>query len=173
MVCSLYSCHPWLYAFPNAPWCWNIYLHLPSKWPKYRQIYHTWSIWVYAFLQCVPDPDGQGDVLPGEGFAETHSGCQQRWPSPARHFPMSRRTVPGEAETNRFLIINCSLRSGCRMVWTKYGFGQKMTIDDNSIGSFPEIALEQDAYMVVAGWFWCCSLLWFLVMERLCLGQSM
>ena len=52
-----------------------------------------------------------------------------------------------------FLIINCSLRSGCRMVWTKYGFGQKMTIDDNSIGSFPEIALEQDAYMVVAGWF--------------------
>ena len=39
------------------------------------------------------------------------------------------------------------------MVWTKYGFGQKITIDDNSIGSFPEIALEQDAYMVVAGWF--------------------
>ena len=25
---------------------WNIYLRLPQKSPKYRQIFHTWSIWV-------------------------------------------------------------------------------------------------------------------------------
>ena len=25
---------------------WNIYLDLRQKWPKCRQIYHTWSIWV-------------------------------------------------------------------------------------------------------------------------------
>ena len=26
---------------------WNIYLHLPPKWPKCRQIFHTWSIWAW------------------------------------------------------------------------------------------------------------------------------
>ena len=24
---------------PDAPWCWNIYLHLPQKWPSYVGTY--------------------------------------------------------------------------------------------------------------------------------------
>ena len=23
------------YVYPDAPWCWNIYLHLPQKWPSF------------------------------------------------------------------------------------------------------------------------------------------
>ena len=22
-------------CYPDAPWCWNIYLHLPQKWPSF------------------------------------------------------------------------------------------------------------------------------------------
>ena len=79
---------------------------------------------LYAFLQCVPDPDGQGDVLPGEGFAETHSGCQQkRMTLSCEVFSpwFSRRTVPGEAETNRFsyyqLLPAVWLQDGVDEIW--------------------------------------------------------
>ena len=37
------------FHIPYAPWCWNIYLHLPQKSPKCRQIFHTWSIWAWWF----------------------------------------------------------------------------------------------------------------------------
>jgi hypothetical protein len=33
------------FLFPDAPWCWNIYLYLGDVWGKCRQIFHTWSIW--------------------------------------------------------------------------------------------------------------------------------
>ena len=36
--------HLWLIAICE-PWCWNMCQHLPHNWPKYRRIYHTWSIW--------------------------------------------------------------------------------------------------------------------------------
>ena len=41
---------------PNAPWCWNIHQHLPSKSLKCSYIHHAWSIWVMALLliKCVP-----------------------------------------------------------------------------------------------------------------------
>ena len=26
----------WLFSYyPDAPWCWNIYLHLPQTWPSF------------------------------------------------------------------------------------------------------------------------------------------
>ena len=49
------STHMHIYAPANAPMksfvrtqiihVWYIYLHLPHKWPKCRQIFHTWMIW--------------------------------------------------------------------------------------------------------------------------------
>ena len=31
---SLQMLHTSPNDYPDAPWCWNIYLHFPQKWPK-------------------------------------------------------------------------------------------------------------------------------------------
>jgi hypothetical protein len=49
--------------YPNAPWCWNIHQHLPSKSLKCSYIHHAWSIWVMALLliKCVPTTSPNGE----------------------------------------------------------------------------------------------------------------
>ncbi len=32
---------------------WNIYLHLPEMYAKCRQLFHTWSIWVWVFEESL------------------------------------------------------------------------------------------------------------------------
>ena len=43
-VCSTLCCE---FVLPHCQiiHVWYIYLHLPHKWPKCRQIFHTWMIW--------------------------------------------------------------------------------------------------------------------------------
>ena len=56
-IIYIYTNHCPIYAFthPDAPWCWNIYLHLSHSWGGCRQIFYTWSIWdFYRWYVNIP-----------------------------------------------------------------------------------------------------------------------